>query len=241
MPRNKKTPFISVIIPALHEGSAIRSVVSHVQSLPAPGAVEILVVDGAPEMDTLTALSNDDAKGITSPAGRARQMNIGALAARGKGLLFLHADTLLPRQALHRIKESFDDGCPAGAFDLGVPDDASAGIRYVVRCGRRRSRRTRAPYGDQAQFFRRDYFLSLGGYKNIPLMEDLELMTRIKESGDAIHIHKDRVTTSPRRWEQEGTVYCTARNLVIRTLYHAGVPPRYLARFYRFAKRKTNV
>ena len=88
------------------------------------------------------------------------------------------------------------------------------------------------PFGDQAIFLRKYYFNKIGGYKDIPLMEDVELMRRIRKRGDKIHVLQDRVRTSPRRWESEGIIVCTLRNWMIRALYTIGVPPEILLQFY---------
>jgi hypothetical protein len=98
---------------------------------------------------------------------------------------------------------------------------------------------THIPYGDQAIFLRRDYFQRIGGYADIPLMEDVELMRRIKKRRDTIALLPDRVMSSPRRWEQEGVVFCTVRNWTLITLYCLGVSPQRLARWYRFEKKRS--
>ncbi|MCK5255532.1 MAG: glycosyl transferase family 2, partial [Deltaproteobacteria bacterium] len=95
------------------------------------------------------------------------------------------------------------------------------------------SRFTRIPYGDQIIFLRKDYFNKIGGYKEIPLMEDVELMQRIKRQGDKICILTDKVVTSPRRWEKEGIIFCTLRNWIILTLYMIGISPSKLAKYYK--------
>ncbi len=125
----------------------------------------------------------------------------------------------------------------AGAFDLGM-DTSSLALKTIVYIASRRSRLSRIPYGDQGIFIRRDYFNRIGCYKDMPLMEDVELMRRIKKMGDKIHIIPDRVSTSARRWEEEGAARCSARNIIIATLYYMGVPPEKLVRYYR---RRRNV
>jgi GT2 family glycosyltransferase len=95
-----------------------------------------------------------------------------------------------------------------------------------------RSRLTRIPYGDQAIFIRRDYFRSMGGFQDIPIMEDADLRRRIKKKGGKIHILRDRVKISARRWEKEGILYGTLRNWLLVSLFYAGVKPERLARFY---------
>lgn len=230
--------FHSVIIPVLHEAASIAALVAHIRSLPAPGPVEIVVVDGAPGADTLAALdvvNGPDLLLVPSPAGRAGQMNLGALASHGEILVFLHADTTLPHEAFSLIAETLADPAVAGgAFDLEFGPQATPGQRWIARRANSRSRRTRVPYGDQAIFLRRTVFRSLGGFAPLPLMEDLAFMVRLRTAGYAIRILDAPVTTSPRRWQREGTALCTARNLLIRGLYHLGLPPAWLAPLYRF-------
>jgi hypothetical protein len=105
-------------------------------------------------------------------------------------------------------------------------------LKVIAHAASFRSRVTRIPYGDQAIFLRREYFTRIGGYKDIPLMEDIELMQRIKKSGGKIAIIRERVMTSPRRWERETIWYCTARNWILSSLYYLGVSPHWLTAFY---------
>jgi hypothetical protein len=95
-----------------------------------------------------------------------------------------------------------------------------------------RSRVSRVPFGDQGIFVRRAVFERIGGYRDIPLMEDVELMTRLKRRGHGLRMLANRVTSSVRRWEDEGIVYCTVRNCILFLLYRLGVSPRVLKRYY---------
>jgi hypothetical protein len=95
-----------------------------------------------------------------------------------------------------------------------------------------RTRITGIPYGDQAIFIKKDFFAGMNGYQEIPIMEDVELMRRIKKSGYKICIIPQRVSTSPRRWEKEGIIYCTLRNWALISLYLSGFKPEKLAKFY---------
>ena len=95
-----------------------------------------------------------------------------------------------------------------------------------------RTRLTGVPFGDQAIFIRRAYFEKIGGYRDIPLMEDVEIMGRIKKRGDRIFIIPAKVLTSPRRWEREGIIFCTFRNWTMQMLYAMGVPPERLQKWY---------
>ena len=221
------------MIPVLHESAVIRPFVRRLRALPAPGPVEFLVVDGAPEADTLAALGSADAVLLRSPRGRGVQMNAGAARASGDILLFLHADTRLPRNAFWAIAHAMADSRIAGgAFDLAI-DSPRPIFRVMERIASRRSRLTRIPYGDQAIFIRRSVFAALGGHREIPLMEDVDLMARLRRSGRRIHILPNRVRTSPRRWERDGVILGTLRNWTLVTLYALGVSPERLVRLYR--------
>jgi rSAM/selenodomain-associated transferase 2 len=167
-----------------------------------------------------------------SGQGRGKQMNKGAQLASGEIVLFLHADTETPPDGLSRICSAMRQReYVGGSFDLGIRSEKLR-FRLIERIASLRSRMTRIPYGDQAIFLRRDYFLRIGGFLEVPVLEDVELMRRIKRLGGKICILDERVRTSARRWEQEGVFYCTLRNWVIVGLYLLGVSPNRLARFY---------
>lgn len=224
---------ISIIIPVLHEANRINFTIDHVCGQVFHEDYEIIVVDGDSHGETIKAIAREEVKSILSSRGRALQMNAGADAARGEILLFLHADTRLPHGALQKISLVMERiQYVAGAFDLEI-DSHKLALRIIARAASMRSRFTRIPYGDQAIFIRRDYFRRMGCYKNIPLMEDVELMRRIRKSGDKIYIISDKVSTSPRRWEKEGIIYCSLRNIIIANLYYMGVSPDKLVRYYR--------
>jgi hypothetical protein len=126
-----------------------------------------------------------------------------------------------------------------GAFGLGIKSNKRI-YRAIAFLGSLRSRLNRIPYGDQTIFVRRNYFNKIGGYKDIPLMEDVELMQRMKRSGKKIVIFHDRVMTSPRRWEEEGLVHCIFRNWTLQILYFLGVSPHKLVNFYKNGYQKGN-
>jgi len=224
---------ISIIIPVLYEASIINRTIGGILNLPYDGKLEIIVVDGSPDGETLNAIGKNDIKKVISPKGRSYQMNRGALDAHGEILLFLHADTELPADALKTIslvmgKREF----VGGAFDLGIESEKPV-FRLIEMAASFRSRVTRVPYGDQAIFVQKEYFLSSGGFREMPLMEDVEFMKRIRKAADKIYIVPEKVKTSSRRWEKEGILCCTLRNWLLITLYSAGVPPDRLAALYR--------
>lgn len=196
------------------------------------------MVDGEPECTTLKAIRCTGIVRLSSAKGRATQMNCGAAEAGGEILLFVHADSRLPEDAFSRIEAVMSDGrYAAGAFDLGV-DSAHPFIRFLCYTSSLRARLTRIPYGDQAIFIRRDYFRQIGGYPPIPLMEDVELMKRIKGRGDKIYIIKARVVSSARRWHREGILTGWLRNHKLRILYFLGVPAAKLVKAYPDVRAK---
>jgi rSAM/selenodomain-associated transferase 2 len=223
----------SIIVPVFHEGERINQLIEYLNGLDAERGLEIIVVDGAQEKDTLKAIHSNRAIKISSEKGRAKQMNLGASVARGEVLIFLHADTELPPLALKKIDFLMERGdYVGGAFDLRIKSDKFI-FKVIGSLSSLRSRLNRIPFGDQAIFIRREFFNTIGGYKEIPLMEDVELMRRIKKSGNRIWIFYDRVMTSPRRWEKEGVVYCILRNWTLQTLYFLGISPHKLIHFYK--------
>jgi rSAM/selenodomain-associated transferase 2 len=224
---------ISVIVPVFREAKTIDTFLKTVQAVfPAP-AHEIIVVDGSPEGDTIAAVSLPQVQTVHSGKGRAMQMNHGADMAGGEILLFLHADTRLPYNAPDVITHLLfrNPDLVGGAFSLGI-DDERISMKVIEWSANLRSCLTRVPYGDQSIFLRKSYFDRLGGFMEMPIMEDLELMTRIRKQGGKIHILKQKSVTSSRRWKEEGIAVCTLRNWLIRVLYHLGVPADRLAQFY---------
>ena len=223
----------SVIIPVLNEQTQINTVIEHVHAQDFDRDYEIIVVDGDPHGETVKVVEDRNVVSLTSERGRGRQMNAGAAAAKGVILLFLHADTRLPAGALKKIAYGLEkQDFVAGAFDLDIDSDRWF-LRYIAARTSMRSRVNRIPYGDQAIFIRKSYFDEIGGFKDIPLMEDVDLMRRIKKDGRKIHIFRDKVVTSARRWEAEGALYTTLRNRMVVILYYLGVSSHKLAKFYK--------
>jgi len=223
----------SIIIPVLNESLTINGIIDHLEGLQGQYSFEGIVVDGSEDGKTIKEITRKNIKTIISERGRGRQMNSGASVARGEILLFLHADTFLPSGALDHIATVIKNTrYVGGAFDLEIASDNLI-IRLIEKAASIRSRITRIPYGDQAIFIRRSFFEVLGGFKEIPIMEDVEIMRRIKKKKCPIYITRQRVRTSPRRWETEGILYATLRNWSLMTLYLMGMKPEKLARFYR--------
>ena len=225
-------PSLSIIIPVYHEKVIINTLITLIKQQYCDEAYEIIVVDGSPQCDTIQAISFRDVIKIAAEYGRGRQLNAGAAIARGNKLLFLHADTKLPEDGLKTvIKNLTNEKVFAGAFDIQI-DSVKWRFRILSRMISLRARIRRLPFGDQAHFFTRNYFDKIGGYPNIAIMEDLEIMRRIKKRGDPIIILKKSVYTSPRRWATEGIIRGTLRNWFIRTRYYFGEKPERLEKYY---------
>ena len=180
----------SVVIPVFHEEALINDAIRRLAALPSGEMVEIIVVDGSAEAETLKVLENPRVKGIVAEKGRGKQMNKGAAAACGDVVIFLHLDTELPEDGFSRVSRAMADGrFVGGAFDLAIADTGPA-FRIIERAASFRSRLTRIPYGDQAIFLKRDYFLRMGGYRELPIMEDVDLMRRVKKNGGHYLLHR---------------------------------------------------
>ncbi len=225
-------PWLSVVIPVLHEEELVRGTVDHVLSTGDRGEVEVIVVDGDPEGGTLAALGRDDVVGLTAPKGRGTQMNAGASRARGEVLLFLHVDTRLPVGALGLIRGALDeDGSDVGAFEVSYGDGGTV-ERMMAKLGNTRARLRRVPYGEHGVFMTRRAFDELGGFPDVPIMEDVEMMLKVKRSGrEPVFIDRP-VNTSVRRFHQVGFWRTNARNMVMLWLHRFGAPPEKLATFY---------
>jgi len=227
------TPRFSIVVPVYRESAGINALVAHLRGLDLADTSEIIVVDGDPGGGTIGSIEYPGVRKLINRKGRGAQMNAGAEVAAGSILVFSHADTKMPEGAGERIAECLSrPGVVVGAFDLGIDSERRAyrPIEWMVSI---RTRLTSIPYGDQAIFVRRTHFLEIGGFREIPIMEDVELMQRLKRTGGKIAIIPEKVLTSPRRWERDGIVFCTLRNWLLITLYLAGISPYRLARFYR--------
>lgn len=189
-------------------------------------------MDGGSDDATLQVAARfPDVRLLTSPRGRARQMNAGARAAQGDVLLFLHADTRLPDGALAAVSAALEDArVVGGRFDVRF-DNPRAIFRMIAFFMNLRSRMSGISTGDQAIFVRRHVFEAMGGYPDVPLMEDVELSRRLKRRGRRAALWR-RVTTSSRKWEREGALRTMTLMWALRFLYTAGVSPARLHRWY---------
>lgn len=221
---------ISIIIPALNEEMHLTRCI---ESLRAEGfSGEIIVADGGS-----TDRTRDIASGyhgthvVESVKGRGTQMNTGSAKATGDILLFLHADTVLEQGWSKELCSALDDlSVAGGAFSFSI-DNPSLKYRLVEAWVHMRCRLFSLPYGDQAIFIRKSFFQKLGGYKEILLMEDVDIISRLKKLGNIAMLRKKAVT-SGRRWVSKGLLRTAAINQITMLMYHLGVSPERLARFY---------
>jgi rSAM/selenodomain-associated transferase 2 len=223
-------PLVTIVIPVLFDTDAARTLLPQI---PATPDVEIMVVDVGddPGLERVVA-AHGRARLRRATAGRAHQMNTGAADAAGEWLLFLHADSVLPPGWLPAIADLGGD-VVGGWFRFAL-DDAAWQARVIERLVAWRVRRLRLPYGDQGLLVRRRVFHVLGGFHELPLLEDVEFVRRLVRAGRVVELPL-ALRTSSRRWRRDGWFRGSTKNLAIVGLYLAGVSPARLARWYRRA------
>ncbi|HEY1364117.1 MAG TPA: TIGR04283 family arsenosugar biosynthesis glycosyltransferase [Xanthobacteraceae bacterium] len=223
---------LSIIMPVLDEGEAFAAALDGLVHLRALG-VELIVVDGGSRDATIQRARLRADRVISAPRGRASQMNAGAAKASGNVLLFLHADTRLPRHADHVVLNGLErSGRAWGRFDVAIegrhPLLPLIGMLMSIR-----SRLTGIATGDQAIFVKQEAFKSVAGFPAIPLMEDIELCKRLKRIGPPLCL-RERVVTSGRRWQRHGVLATMLLMWRLRLAYFFGADPAELAREYGY-------
>ncbi len=232
-----KITHLSIIIPVLNEAATLTAALLALQPLRTAGH-EIIVVDGGSHDASLSLAEAWTDQVIRSARGRARQMNAGAVIARHEVLLFLHADTQLPAQADQLIIEGLQNNAHPfplwGRFDVQLSGKYFL-LRVIERSMNWRSRLTGIATGDQAIFICRDLFQRVGGFPDIPLMEDITLSRTLKRHSSPLCLQQ-RVVTSSRRWEQRGIVRTLLLMWRLRLAYALGADPQRLAQLYEHTK-----
>jgi rSAM/selenodomain-associated transferase 2 len=218
---------VSVIIPALDEEALVAQ---SVLSAFAAGASEVIVSDGGSSDRTAAEARGAGALVVTGGRVRGEQLNLGAAAARGPHLLFLHADTLLPPRGALLAAEALESGFTFGGFRIEF-DENRPGLRFTAAMINARTALTREPWGDQGQFASRAAFDAAGGYRAIPIMDDYDFARRMRRGGRSV-ILSPPVTTSGRRFLERGYVRTTVMNWLLIAAWHLGVDPERLRRLY---------
>jgi rSAM/selenodomain-associated transferase 2 len=218
----------SIIIPTLNEAPIITSTLTRLQTL--RPVVEIIIADGGSTDNTVDLAAAYADQVISSAPGRALQMNAGASQANGDVLIFLHADTLLPEKALDLIKQSISSTSPWGRFDIRLSGRQFM-FRVIAQMMNWRSRLTGIATGDQVIFVSKEAFYAAGQYPEINLMEDIALCKALNTISTPVCLNA-KVTSSSRRWEQNGIFQTIVLMWVIRLLCFLGADPNVLAQLY---------
>jgi rSAM/selenodomain-associated transferase 2 len=220
--------WLSIIVPTLNEAQLVVPLLTRIQAMRERG-IEVVVVDGGSTDGTPELAAPLADQVLAAPPGRALQMNYGAARARGVALLFLHADTRLPDDALNAVDRALNRH-RWGRFDVRL-DSRQPLLRLVARMMNLRSRLTGIATGDQALFVTRAAFESVSGFPEQPLMEDIELSRQLKKIGPPACLRL-RVVTSARRWEEHGAWRTILLMLRLRWAYWCGAHPARLAQHY---------
>lgn len=224
-------PFLSIVLPVLNEAALIRNFLLHLREV-APEA-EIIVVDGGSSDGTVSMAEPLADMVLSAQRGRASQMNAGAAVARGDILWFLHADLQLPRNSVREIEHTLaDQRTVGGCFRLRFPERQRI-YRISDSLGNVAVELFGFALGDHAIFCRREAFNELGGYHDVPILEDAEIYRTLRSRGRMVQL-RDVILCSPRAYLKYGPYRTTAVYFLILTLYVAGVPISRLNRIYRW-------
>jgi rSAM/selenodomain-associated transferase 2 len=226
----------SIIIPTLNEAAHLGETLRALESY--ASTCEIIVVDGGSRDNTVALARRYTWARVIEfgKAQRAAQMNAGAAVASGKVLLFLHADVSLPQDFISAIQTALHNKqcigqCVGGCFAFGFPPEVSRAFRLYARGINWRTHWGWNVSGDQALWVRREIFDQLGGFRSLPMMEDLEFFAALKQCG-RVALLKQPVIVSPRRWQKRGLVRTALLMYALRLGHWLGIAPATLKRFF---------
>jgi rSAM/selenodomain-associated transferase 2 len=218
---------ISVIIPVKGEGPEVAAAFSRFCRSP---EVELVVADGGVDEAVRERLRAAGVRLLCGDGTRGSRLARAAEEARGDILFFLHADSRPPEDALTIIQRAIDEGAEGGAFSLAY-DASGPALRWIAWWANRRSRLARLPFGDQGIFCRRAAYEKSGGFRDLPVCDDLDLVLRLRKSGRFV-IRPEKTITSPRRYRESGALRQMLRNWRVMAGYFVGVRPEILSRWY---------
>jgi rSAM/selenodomain-associated transferase 2 len=223
---------LTVVIPTLNAGARLSATLAAIDEARDTMAVDVVVVDGGSDDDTIARAEAGGARVVRAARGRGVQLSAGAKEATGRWLLFLHADTTLEpfwSTTVTSFMRGKGNGLKAAHFTFAL-DDASPGARRVEGLANWRARKFGLPYGDQGLLMSRTMYDSLVGYLDLPIMEDVDMVRRIGRS-NLVELPAT-ATTSAERYRRDGYWWRPIKNLALLSLYFMGVSPKRLARMY---------
>ena len=219
---------LSVIVPTLNESRVIEQTLQKIQVF---GPHEVIIGDGGSQDETCSIAERMGAKTVQAPRGRASQMNAAAQLATGDVFWFLHADSIVEPNGYQKMVETMNcNNLVGGAFSLDIASSKRS-LKMISLVATLRSKYLGVAYGDQGIFVQKDVFHRMGGYKNLPICEDMDFFQRLRKEGK-IEILDEKALTSARRWLSEGIVFSTLRNWLIASLFILGFSPKVLSRWY---------
>jgi rSAM/selenodomain-associated transferase 2 len=221
-------PEVSIIIPTINEADAIAATLDGLEGF--GENIEIFVVDGGSEDATLDIVQSYNVRILHSPRGRGQQLKIGADAARGGILWFVHADTIVPSTAVFEIKQALKDSRIAGG-NFTIRFDGERFAAKFLTWLYPKLNMLGLIYGDSAIFVRRKIYQKMGGFKAFPIFEDLDFIERLRKTGEIVTL-SSVVTTSSRRFKNKSFILIFLRWTILQILYWFGVSPETLLKIY---------